>query len=309
MINDLFIFCASLFLVIKGATIATKYSARLAEGFHLSKYTIGFIVVAVISILPETLIAVNAALDGIPAFGLGTLFGSNISDLTIVFAIIVWSAGRGIKIESKILKNNRVYPLLLLLPIILGLDGHYSRLEGVAFIIIGAAFYYLAFRNGIAEPKSSQTTNDRLKNLLMLLAGMPALLIGAHFTVRSATALAGALRISPVLIGMLIVGFGTTMPELFFSLKSVKKRNDALAVGDILGTVLADATVVVGLLAVISPFAFPKKIIYVTGLLMVGASVILLRAMRSGRTLTRREANLLFCYWLVFVFAELIANS
>jgi cation:H+ antiporter len=89
MTQNLFIFACSLFLVVKGATLATKYSARLARCFRLSKYVVGFIVVALISILPETLIAISSALKGVPAFGLGTLFGSNVADLTLVFAILI----------------------------------------------------------------------------------------------------------------------------------------------------------------------------------------------------------------------------
>src|SRR3989338_7090966 len=138
MIDNLLIFVFSLCLIIKGATMATKYAARLAESFRLSKYTVGFIVVAVISILPETFIAINAALQGVPSFGLATLFGSNVADLTLVFTVIVLTAGRGIKVESKILKHRSIYPLLLLLPLVLGLDGYFSRLEGASLIIAGA---------------------------------------------------------------------------------------------------------------------------------------------------------------------------
>lgn len=142
----------------------------------------------------------------------------------------------------------------------------------------------------------------------MLLFSMAILLAGSHFTVTSATSLARSLGISPILIGMLIVGLGTTMPELFFALKSVKKRDDAMAIGDILGTVLADGTIVVGILALINPFAFPQKIIYITGAFMVAASLILFGFMRSGRTLSKKEAYLLFGFWLIFVMVEFFAN-
>ena len=121
MINNLFIFAFSLFLVIKGAIWSTKYATAFAKSLHISKYTAGFIVVAVISILPETFIAISSSFSGIPEFGLGMLFGSNVADLTLVFAIAVFTVGRGIKIESKVLKNNRLFPFLLLLPIMLGL--------------------------------------------------------------------------------------------------------------------------------------------------------------------------------------------
>jgi cation:H+ antiporter len=206
------------------------------------------------------------------------------------------------------LKNHVVYPFVLLLPIILGLDGHFSRLDGLALIIAGGAFYYIALKNGAEDTVPLGNGNGRYKSFLMLLISMIVLLVGAHFTVTSATSVANSLGVSPILIGMLIVGLGTTMPELFFSLKSANKQDDALAVGDILGTVLADATIVVGILALVNPFFFPQKIIYITGSFMVAASFLLFRFMRSGRTLTSREARLLLVFWLFFVFIEFIAN-
>lgn len=308
MINNIFIFIAALALVIRGATWATVYASRIAEGFHLSKYVVGFIVIAVISILPETFIAIHSAINGVPSFGLGMLFGSNVADLTLIVAFLVFLSGRGLQIESKILKNHVVYPLLLLVPLLLGFDGYFSRMEGVALIVAGAVFYYIALRSGVDGTITTPDHSGRTKNSMLLLGSMAVLLVGAHFTVTSATALAQVWGVSPVFIGMFIVALGTTMPELFFSLKSVKKRDDSLAVGDILGTVLADATVVVGILALVRPFSFPQKIIYVSGVFMVAASFILFQFMRSGRTLAKREAWMLLAFWILFVFAELFLN-
>ena len=309
MVNNIFIFTVALFMVIKGATMATKYAAQLAESFRLSKYTVGFIIVAVISILPETFVSINAALEGIPSFGLGVLFGSNVADLTLIFALLILFTGRGLKIESKILKNYNVYPFLLLLPLVLGLDGYFSRLEGIALIIAGGIFYYLALRDGINGTIPVKTAGNRTRNSLMLLFSMAILLVGSHFIVTSATSLAYYLGITPILVGMFIVGLGTTMPEFFFSLKSARKEDDSLAVGDLLGTVLADATIVVGILALVNPFFFPQKIIYVTGIFMVVASFILFRFMRSGRTISKKEGYLLFIFWLVFALVEFIVNK
>jgi cation:H+ antiporter len=309
MLQNIFILAVSLFLVIKGATLATKYAARLAESFNLSKYVVGFIIISIISILPEAFIGINSAIAGMPAFGLGTLFGSNVSDLTFVFAVIVALAGRGVKIESKILKNNSVYPILLLLPLILGFDGFYSRSEGLVLIIIGLIFYYLAFRNSVRKVAPEIEKKDGWKNLGLLIFSMVILLAGSHYTVTSAAGLAINLGISPILIGMLIVGLGTTMPELFFSLKAVKKRDDSMAVGDILGTVLADATILVGLIALINPFAFPIKIIYVTGAFMVIAAIVLMYFMTTGKFLSKRESRLLFLFWLIFITVEYFVSK
>lgn len=307
MLTNIFILACSLVVIMKGATLATKYAALLAENFRLSKYVVGFIIIAVISILPETFIAVDSALKGIPSFGLGTLFGSNIADMTLVFAIMLILIGRSLKVEGKILKNRKLYPLFLLLPLILGLDGLYSRSDGLALMLIGGIFYYLALKDGV-DNRVAVNADHRLKNSLLLLFGMLMLLIGSHFTVLSATSLAKDMGINPILIGMMIVGVGTTIPEMFFAFKSIKKDDDSLAIGDILGTVLADATIVVGIIALIAPFAFPQTIVYVTGIFMVMASILLYRFMYTGRTLTKKEAILLFLFWLCFVLTEFVIN-
>ena len=153
MIENLFILIVSIFLIIKSSTLATKYSAKIAESFNISKYIVGFIVVAIISIFPETLISINSAIVGIPSFGLATLFGSNIADLTIVFAIIIFIAGRSVKVESKILKNNIIFPFLLIVPIVLGFDGYYTRGEGIVLVLVGIIFYVLAFKDSIDDDR------------------------------------------------------------------------------------------------------------------------------------------------------------
>ena len=308
MFTDIFILACSLAVIMKGATLATKYAALLAESFHLSKYIVGFIIIAVISILPETFIAVNSALAGNPSFGLGTLFGSNIADLTLVFAIIILLVGRGLKVEGKILKNRKLYPMFLFLPLVLGFDGFYSRSDGLALIIIGFIFYYLALKDGV-DNRATVNGDHRIKNIFMLLLGMTMLMVGAIFTVSSASSLAYDMNVSSVLIGIIIVGVSTTIPEMFFALKSIKRNDDSLAIGDILGTVLADATIVVGIISIISPFVFSRTIICVSGFFMICASILLYNCLYSGRILSKKEAYFLFAFWVIFVLTEFFVNK
>lgn len=310
MIVQVFIFALALMALVHGATVSTKYAERLAKSFRLSAYTVGFIVIAIISILPETFVSVSAVFQGIPSFGFGTLLGSNIADLTLVFAVLTLLIGRGIKVEKKILKEDALYPFLLIMPLVLGFDGKFSRIEGLALIAAGVAFYYLSLKSGTrhAEEQKPDTT-ERLKNAGMLLVGMTLLTVGAHFIVSSATYFAVFFEVKPVLIGMLIVGLGTVIPEFLFAYKSVKSNNDSLAIGDILGTVLADATVVIGIIAVLQPFTFSKTIIYVAGVFMVAGCFMLFSFMRSGRMITRREGFALFLFWLTFILVEFIVNG
>ncbi len=312
---NIFFLAISLFIVIKSSNYAIKYASNLAHALKLPKYIVGFLVVAIISILPEVFILINSAIQGIPSFGLGTLFGSNIADLTLVFAIIIFSTVNGVRVSSKILESNKWYPFFIALPIFAGIDGYYSRPEGVFLIIAGIVFYYLTLKNNsrecsaVEESIHNYNTKHSLKNLGYLILSMAVLLFGAHLTVKYGVSFAQFLKINPVLIGMLVVGLGTCLPELFFSLKAIKHKDSCLALGDILGTVISDATIAVGVIAVVSPFSFPQRIIYITAMFMVLASVLLFHFMRTGKILTKKEAVLLLLFYVVFVVVEYIVNS
>lgn len=312
MIENIFIFLASIYFIFKGATLSTKYAFNIAKSYKLSRYVVGFIIVSVISIIPEIFISVNSAIQGVPSLGLGALFGGNIADMTLVFAIIIFVSGRGIKVDSKILKENVLYPLFLIIPIILGLDGFYSRWEGLSLMIAGFIFYYLALQNNAEETYTTEVpidNNSRQKDAIFFLLTMAMLVIGSHFIVTSTIYLSGYLGVNSAVIGILLIGVGTTMPELFFCLSAIKKNHDSLAIGDILGTVLADATIVVGLLALISPFHFPKPIIYSTGIFMILSSFMLFYFMRSGKFLSKKESYFLFLFWILFVIVEIVISK
>jgi cation:H+ antiporter len=138
---------------------------------------------------------------------------------------------------------------------------------------------------------------------------MIILLLGAYFTVKYGVAFAESVHLSPVFIGILIVGLGSTLPELFFALRAVKQGGGDLALGDVLGTVISDATIAVGILALINPFYFSQKIIYITAVFMVVASLLLFAFMRSGKILTKKEGAMLFLFYLLFLATEYFINK
>lgn len=298
----------ALAVVMKSADYAIHHAARIARGFRLSKYIIGFLVVAIISILPETFIAISSAFQGIPAFGLGTLFGSNVADLTLVFAIIAFAATTSLPVQSAILKNQYAYIGAMCIPLILGLNGEYSRTDGAALILVGVLFYFLVLRKQRPTSKVEVQRVGKI-HIFWLFVSMAALLIASHFTVRFGVSVANELGVNPILVGLLVVGIGTTLPELIFSIRAVRNKHDSLALGDILGTVLTDATIVVGIVALLRPFTFNARIIYITGVFMLLATVVLFSLMRTGKTLSKREAIVLLAFYVAFVTAEYVANT
>lgn len=305
---DLVLFLVSLFFVVKAADFAMSATEKLARSLNFSKYLIGFLLVAIISVLPETFIALSAAYQGTPAFGLGTLFGSNVADLTLVLVIIIFVSSAPLKVESQLIKNFSWYLSVLALPILFGLNGYYSRLEGLSLVILGIIFYFFLLRKN-QQIKKTKLSKFSWSNFLGLLFFMGILLLASSFTVKFGINLAHDLHINPILIGMLFVGVGTTLPELLFSLKAVKNKNDALAMGDVLGTVITDATIVVGLIALVQPFAFSQRIVYLTAMFMLFAAVLLFYFMKSGRRVTKKEAWFLLFYYLLFILLEFSVSN
>jgi len=305
---DLLLFLVSLIIVVKAADSAIRYSSNLADSLHLSKHVVGFLLIAGISVMPETLIAIQSAIQGIPSFGVGTLFGSNVADLSLVFAVTLLFAGKGLKVESKILKDQYWYFLGLAVPLILGYNGYYSRWEGVLMVLTGILFYIHALKRDRPEIKKVQAEFS-YKSFFLLLTSMALLLVGSHFTVTAGVAVANAMQISPVLVGMVVVGVGTTLPELIFSIKAAKHHLDSLALGDVLGTVMTDATLVMGVVALIHPFEFDQRLVHLTGLYMLFGAVLLFYFMQSERVLQKKEGIFLFAFYLIFVFSEFITSK
>lgn len=303
---DLMLLLVSLYFVTKSAEYAVLHSSKVASGLKVPRHVVGFLLVAFISALPEFFISIDSAFNGSPALGLGTLFGSNVADLSLIFGLVVILSSKSLKVESKFIKNSLYYLLLLILPIILGLNGSYSRIEGLALILAGVFFYALLLKHEkILEPGMAAQRKILWKHLFFLIISIIVLIVAADYTSKFGISLAGRLYINPTLIGLFIIALGTTLPELFFSVQAINSNDSGLAIGDILGNVLTDATIIIGLIAIISPFSFNPRIIYVTGIFMIIAGIFLFYLIRTGKNLSLKEAWLLIIYYFIFILSEI----
>lgn len=293
-------------MVIKSAEHSIKYSNALARNLNFSKYVVGFLIVSLISILPETFVAIASAIQDNPEFGLGTLVGSNVADLTLIFFIITLFAKKsGIKVNKEILSKNLYYLPLLSVPIMFGLNGQFTRLEGLIIFLAGALYFYRSLDKNSFGIDKRISVKFEFSTLVKLLSSLLVLLVGAYLTVKFGISIANELSVPTALISIFIVGLGTTLPELFFSIQAIKKNNYSLAIGDLLGTVISDATIVIGLLAMISPFYFDKKIIFVTGICMLVGGILLFFFMDSGRKITKTEGLALLGFYAMTILLEI----
>ncbi|HLE06214.1 MAG TPA: hypothetical protein VI790_02595 [Candidatus Nanoarchaeia archaeon] len=311
MIENLILLILFLLLVVKSAEEAIKYSRIVARKLNISYFIVSFFIVAVISALPEGTISIISAIQGVPKFGLGTLIGSNVADLLLVFGLAgVASGSNGVSLKSKILKKDFFYLSLLFFPVLSGLDGNYSRLDGVILICAGLSFFlslYLQSRKFKKEIHHVKKT-EFVKNLILLIISLIVLILSANYAIEFGVLFANSIQVPPILISLTIVSVGTCLPELVFSIKAIKGRHDQLALGDVLGTVLIDATILVGIMAIINPFSFDPLLIYVTGFAMFFAGVISTLFLNTDKSLSKKEGIILLVLYGVYLVIEIIIN-
>jgi cation:H+ antiporter len=307
---NLILFLISLIVLVRSSHYAVINSSRLAKNFHLSEFIVSFFIVAVISSFPEATISLLSTIRGVSEFGLATIMGAKVVDLSLVFGIIaVFSIG-GIRIKSEILKRDLFYLVLLLIPIILGLDGNFSRIDGLILILSGLIFFFtIAIQENMFRKKFKNPKNhDCAKSTFLLILSLLFLIVSAYYTIEFGINFANDVKIPAFLIAITFVAIGTCLPELIFSLNAVKTRRYELALGDILGTVITDITIIIGIMALIRPFSFNPSIIYVTGIMMFLAGILVVKFIHSGKILTKKEGILLIMFYILSLTIEFIVD-
>jgi cation:H+ antiporter len=137
---------------------------------------------------------------------------------------------------------------------------------------------------------------------------LTVLVLSANYSIKYATIFAELVNIPPVLISLTIVSIGSCLPELIFCIKALRHHHDELAIGDILGTVISDATIYVGIMAIINPFSFPIHLIYVTGFAMFFAGLISTIFLNTDKMMTKKEGIILLIFYVIYLVLQFIFN-
>jgi len=305
MYQEVIVFLIACVVLYKAGAYAVKAVTHLARMFHATEFVTSFILIAFISSLPEAFISIISAIKGDPSLGIGTLLGSNIADLTLILGII-GLVGRGLPIHSSIIRKDFYFVGLTILPVLLGIDGVLSRIDAVVLILAGLIFVYVLMKERPYFHQEHHEHDHLVKSSITLVLSLSALLLAAHAIVWSTHSLAIGLGVSSILIGLVFTALGTTLPELTFSLQSIKKKHASLALGDILGVVVVDATIMIGITALIAPITLNLFLFGIVGVFTLFAAIFAMLFMRSEKTLSQEESLALIFFYVAFVVAQVL---
>ncbi len=297
---------ASLYIIMKGASYAILSISDYAKQTGLSAYIIGFLVVSVGTTLPEMTTAIFSSLMGKGAISAGNIAGSNMLNLTVVLGI---GAIVGKKIISKdpLAMKDIVRTLLMsALPFLLGADGALTRSDGIililAFMTHAGIMIFQEMQRG--KVKKTLPLADLVPDMFVFVGALLALLMSARWLVNSVVQIGEILDISPFIMGVFFISIGTTVPELTIQVKSILKGIRDIGIGNTFGAVAINASLVIGIAALIQPIEIAVSRFLITGGLMIGA-VILATMIMIRREVTWKHGIAMICYYAAFAVIQI----
>ena len=325
MLTQIVVFVLGLGILYLGADWLIEGASEVAKKFGIRSLIIGLTIVALGTSLPEFLLnlfAVAAEEDGL---AIGNIVGSNIANIALILGISAMVMP--LSVNGAVLRKE--YPIMLAatgLFYLLVLDGVISRTDGIILVAGLVAFLVFVIMDASTSEETTETTvidepaqediypsssginkwlgHEKLgatMRILLIVAGMAALAIGARLMVKSAITIAEILAINPVVVGLSIVAIGTSLPELAASLMASVKQESDLSVGNILGSNLLNILFVIGVVALIEPMEVDADTLTFHMPVMIVFSLLLWPLTRRHQRLARPGALILLCGFLAYM--------
>lgn len=285
---------------------------KISYKFGWKEFILSFLVVAFVSSLPNFFVGISSALQGIPELSFGDVVGGNLIALTLAAPLaLLFSLKKEIVAESRTVQWSLFFTLgAAVLPPILVYDGMLGRIDGM--ILIGFFILYIVWlfhkrerfmlhRDDYKklEPESTKLTK---RDIYSGIAGLVLIIIAAQGIVHSATFFAEGFGLSLVIIGILIVGVGNALPQIYFATSALSKGENWMLLGGIMGSVIIPATLVLGVVSLIHPINIDNiDIALASRLFLVVAALLFFFVLKTSQKLVVREAFMLFSVYILFL--------
>ena len=257
---DFVIFVLAMGVLIWGADVLIEQSERIALKFHIPEFIIGATLIALGTSLPEMAASIAASYGHQSEIAVANVIGSNILNITLVLSTVFLVASNINPNRDFFAKDSTWALLPVLIFILMILDGVISRFDALLLLLLMGA--YLMFLLNDAKSMLAdevETTKDETfswKSIVpMLLLGLVLVTLGAHYTVESASSIAKSFGVSEWVIGIIMISLGTSLPELTVSVRAALKGKVDMAIGNIIGSNMANTTVVLGAAALVHPLS------------------------------------------------------
>jgi cation:H+ antiporter len=300
MLWNICLLCLGVVLLYLGSEWMVKGAAGLALSYGIRPLVIGLTVVAFATSAPELLVSVIAAVKGSSGVSIGNILGSNVANIGLVLGLSALL--RPMAVDARLVRRD--IPFMLGVSGLLWLvctDDRVGRIDGLLLLAGLGVFLWMGFRSGKSPEDPAEIApgpgTGRLACLLLLVVGLLGLMFGANLIVNAAIVIARQLGLSEVFIGISIVAFGTSLPELATSVVAGIRGEYDISIGNIVGSNVFNVCMVMGTVGLFNPMRIDPKLLVFEFPAMMGISLLLLIFCRSGHRINRGEG---LCFLLGF---------
>jgi cation:H+ antiporter len=279
---DFGIFFAAMVALIYGADFIIKESERIALHFNISHFVIGATLVAFGTSLPEMAASMMASSQGKSDMAVANVVGSVIFNITLVLGIVFF-------ISKKMLPNRDLFSLdsaWVIIPLVLFFvmiqDGIISRIDGILYLLLMVSYLIFLFtysREDLEGDIDEDLVKEKFnwtKTIILLLVGFTLTIGGANFVVESGANIARTFGVTEWVIGIFLIALGTSLPELVVSIVAIKKGNVEMSIGNIIGSNVANFSMVLGAASILNPLTVDLVATQFDMIIMIAASITLL---------------------------------
>ncbi|MCR4717688.1 MAG: calcium/sodium antiporter [Lachnospiraceae bacterium] len=291
-------------LLVKGADFFVDGAASVATKMGIPQIVVGLTIVAFGTSAPEAAISIGSALKGSNGISIGNVLGSNIMNILLILGVTSVICTLSVK-KTTIKIDMPIMIFLSILLVVLGITMkslHY--LAGICFwlILIGFIVYLVIYsmKNGADEDTETKDLSA-IRIIIYIIGGIAAIVYGSNITVDGATYVAGALGVSDRLIGLTVVAFGTSLPELVTSVTAARKKNADIAVGNIVGSNIFNIAFVLGTTCLIKEVPFDKAFYFDSAVTIFSALLLWLLCFKDLKLGKKGGITMLVCYAAYFV--------
>ena len=303
---DLVLLILGLVALWQGTDFALEGALRISARFGVSSGFVGLTVLAIGTGLPELVVGVVGGMEqiaGVEASGvvIGNMTGSVVAQGALVLGVS--GLFTYLRLAPRMIKRDGITLLLAIgLFALVGSDGQIMRAEG-AMLMVGYAIYMVALlqaeRSGKSDPKP--TEGRAIVDFLTVALGLATVVVAAHVVVLNAISIAEAWNVNQVVIGIFLVGAGTSLPELALSVRAAAKGQSSISVGNVIGSNTFDLMVPVGASSVLYPLTVSRDVLFIDVPVMAIVTVTALFFFIRTKGLQRREAIALLTIYASYV--------
>lgn len=299
---NIFLLLVGFLCLIKGADCFVEGASHLAMRFRIPQIVIGLTIVAFGTSAPEAAISITSAAVNSSDLAIGNIIGSNIINVLLILGIVGMLSS--LKVKETTYRYEIPFVLVItLLLLILGKVGHcLDRLDGMILLVFfGMFFIYLIILSKKEEIDEKPVDIHSLGRIMVLLiGGIGGIILGSQLTIHGAEQIALGLGVSKRVIGLTVVAFGTSLPELVTSIMAALRHNDDLSVGNIIGSNIFNILFILGFSAVIcGSVDFADRFI-IDGIVAIFALMVLYAFISKENRLRKCGALLMLILYIVY---------